>query len=392
MPVAFYGLFKFLWMDHVIGSYAGSLQWTMLEIIPPRDIEKSPKPMESVYSGFAGVIAGINTFDTYLKGVYLDQFSLELVGNEGELHFYLRIQTKHRNMVEAQIYAQFPEAEIIEVEDYTQNFPKVIPNKNWDLWGTDVEFVMPDPYPIRTYEKFEEDITGTAIDPLAAMAEIIGTLKPGQHIWLQLIIQPEPEVWKGDAVKVVQKLAGRENGEKKNLWGHFTEVLNNVFPAILGEAVEFKAAEKKQEQPLEFKLTPVEKDVLKAVEENIGKNVFRTKMRLIVLGRKEVFDKAYVGAFFGAIKQFNDLNLNQFKPHDNSKTYANYILKEERLRYRQRKIYKRYKDRDMSGKVIFLSTKELATVFHFPNIEVKAPSILQVQSKRGSAPSNLPIG
>ncbi len=397
LPVAFYFLFKTFWMDFIIEFSANcffcKLEWAYLEIIPPKDIEKSPKIMESLYQGIAGVVVTINPFDRYLKGAVMDRFSLEIVGEEGAMHFYIRTQKKFRNLIEAQIYAQLPDAEIIEVPDYTKKFPKVIPNRDWDLWGTDVQFVDDDPLPIRTYDKFEEDITGTMIDPLAAMAEVIGTLGPGQHIWLQYVLDPQPEAWKKEKAqkKVLDKLAKKAEKKEAGILQHISDIIA-ALPKALVAPLEFKSAADKEEQPLEFRLTPGEKEALKATEDNLSRNFFRVKMRLLILGRREVFDKTFVSAFFGAIKQFSDLSLNNFKPHDPSKTYANYILKKERLAYRQRKIYRRYRDRDMTGMTLLMSSKELATVFHFPNMEVKAPSVTQIQSKRGGAPANLPVG
>lgn len=395
MPVLLWFVFKYVWKDYVVeyskDSWLNNLQWTVLEIIPPKEVEKSPKVMESIYSGIAGVIVAISIFDEWLKGAFTDQFSLEIVGDEGTTHFYVRTQKKFRNLVEAQIYAQFPDAEIMEVPDYTARFPKVIPNKDWDLWGTDVEFKMPDPYPIRTYDKFEEDVTGTMIDPLAAMAEVIGKLGPGQHIWLQYIIQPLPEKWRDDFYqKLVDKLSKKAEKKEQNILQHIADVIVNIPKALFGP-IEFAADEDKNDQPLEFKLTPGEKEILKAVEENFGKNVFKTKMRLLILGRKDVFDKTFVSSFFGSIKQFSDLNMNNLKPNDVSKTYAHYFMKKARMAARQRKIYRRYKVRSMDGVKIIFSTKELATLFHFPNMEVKAPSVTMIQSKRGTAPANLPI-
>jgi hypothetical protein len=387
-------LFKFIWKDYVIeyakDAWLNHLEWTVLEIIPPKNTEKSPKVMEAIYAGIAGVVASINPFDEWLKGAFTDQFSLEIVGEEGTIHFYIRTQKKFRNLIEAQIYAQFPDAEIFEIPDYVNKFPKIIPNKNWDLWGSDLEFKMPDPYPIKTYDKFEEDVTGTIIDPLAAMAEVIGKLGPGQHIWLQHVILPLPETWRNEELKLINKLAKKAEKKEKNLLEHMAEVVANFPKAFVGP-IEFAANEPEKDQPVEFKLTPGEKEVLKAVEENLGRNAFKTKMRLLVFGRKEVFDKTLVSSFFGSLKQFSDLNLNNLKPNDVSKTYANYIMKKSRLEARQRKIYRRYKSRSMDGALMVFSTKELATLFHFPNMEVKAPSVTMIQSKRGTAPSNLPI-
>jgi hypothetical protein len=395
LPVLLFFLFKPLWMDFIIQysekSHLRGLDWTYLEIIPPKNIEKGPRIMESLYQGIAGVVVGINPIDKYIKGVVLERFSLEIVGEEGVMHFYIRTQKKHRNLIEAQIYAHIPDAEVVEVEDYTKKFPKIIPNRDWDLWGTDIEKVEPDPVPIRTYDKFEESITGTSIDPLAAMAEVIGKLGPGQHIWLQYVLDPQEEVWKKKYVKIIDKLAKKVEVKEAGIFGHLADVFANLFGALWGP-IEFSTSEKAQDQPLEFKLTPGEKELLKATEENFNLNFFRVKMRLIILGRREVFDKAVVTAFFGSLKQFSDLNHNNLKPNDPSKTYANYVLRKSRLAARQRKIYRRYRDRDMDGKTFHFSSRELATVFHFPNIEVKAPSINQIQAKRGSAPANLPVG
>jgi len=393
-PAFFYFLFKNIWMDYVIGGWLGELsaKSIMLEIVPPKNIERGPKPIEALFSGISGVAVTINPFDKYLKGVLMHRFSLELVGKEGEIHFYIRTDKKYRNLIEANIYSQYPDAEIFEVEDYTKNFPKIIPNKNWDMWGSDVQALKPDPYPIRTYDDFKEDITGKMIDPLAAMVEVLGRLGPDQHIWLQYIIWPQQEKWNKAKVQrdVVAKLAGRDKAESIGIWDDFVDIVSNVINGIFNW-VEFEGKEKKTEQPLEFRLTPVERDILKKVEDNLSYNHFCVKMRYLVLAKKEVFDKSFVSTFTGSIKQFNDQNLNSLKPYDLSKTQASYIFKTGRLAHRQRKLYRRYKDRDMDGMKFTMSSKEMATLYHFPDMDVMAPSMPRVESKKGSAPANLPI-
>jgi hypothetical protein len=393
-PVMFFYLFKTLWMDFVSlyskYSWLRAREWMMLEIIPPKDLEKGPQPMESLFQGMSGVLETDNVFKTYLLGKFDDRFSLELVGLDGEVHYYIRTQTKYRNLIEAHIYAQYPDAEIIEVEDYTKNFPKVIPNKKWTLWGADMILTMPDPFPIRTYDKFEESVTGEVIDPIGSFVELYGTLPPGQNLWLQFILVPLREEWREKEMQEVQKLAGRISGKGKGLLGDLADVFTHILPGIFGP-VEFSKTEKKEEAPLEFRLTPMEKDQLKALEENLGKNVYRTKMRFLYIGKKKGFDMSYVSAFFGAMRQFSDLNANTLKPSSLSKTYAYYVATQTRADYRRRKIYRRYRDRDMDGEKIVFSTTELATLFHFPNMNIKAPSLTRVESKRGSAPFNLPV-
>jgi hypothetical protein len=381
-------------MDYVIefsaNSHLGSLHWVVLEIIPPKEVEKSPKVMESIFVGTAGVLSTFTTYEIYILGMITPRFSFEIVGEDGRMHFYVRTQKKYSHLIEAQVYAHFPDAEVLEVEDYVKRFPAVVPNKDWDIWGFDVKLVLPDVYPIKTYKQFEEDITGTMIDPLASMAEVIGAFGPDQHVWLQYVIEPLHETWRKNELKIIDKLSKKAEKKELGVFGHLGDVLGNLLPALWGP-VEFAKSESAADQPLEFKLTPGEKELLKAVEENLGKNVFRTKIRFFILGKREFFSKAYVSSFYGSFKQFNDLNLNNFKPDDVSKTSANYILKKMRLPVKKRKLYRRYKDRDMSGVKMILSLTELATIYHFPNMEVKAPSISMVQSRRGAAPANLPV-
>lgn len=392
-PVLYYG-FKILWMDYVIAysktSWLRSLKWTYLEVIPPKDLEKGPKPMESIFHGMAGVIETDNAFKEFLLGKFTDRFSFDLVSLGGEVHYYIRTQQKYKNMVEANIYAQYPDAEIIEVEDYMQKFPKVVPNKYWDVWGADMELTEPDPFPIRTYEKFEEDITGTMIDPVASFVELMGNLPPGQNMCLQFIIYPLDESWRGGELKIIEKLTGRVSGEPKGVFEHFMEIITHL-PEAIFKLVEFPTESKKEDQPLEFRLTPGEKEQLKAVEENLTKNMFKTKMRLIYLGKREGFNMSHVNGFFGALRQFNALNLNGFKPNNITKTFAYYVSVDKRASYRKRKIYRRYKDRDMDGPKFVLSTSELATVYHFPDMGVKSPAISRVGAKMGTAPYNLPV-
>ncbi len=93
----------------------------------------------------------------------------------------------------------------------------------------------------------------------------------------------------------------------------------------------------------------------------------------------------------GSIKQFSDNHTNQFFPIDRSKVYADYVFVKKREAYRMRRLLSRYRDRDDTGYSFHLSSEELASVFHFPDMSVMAPGLQRTDSRRGSAPGNLPI-
>lgn len=400
-PPLLYFIFKLLWMLHVNGHFGSKIKWVLLEIIPPRDIEKSPALMESIFSGFAGVMKSPTSVEEFIKGEFPTSFSLEIASIEGQVHFYVRTQAGFQNLVEAHFYAQYPGVEVVEVEDYTNLVPKTAPNKDWDLWGTDFVLVKPDLYPIKTYRFFEETVTGKMIDPLGGLIETMGKTGPGQFIWLQFIITPYSEKWYSTGQATIDEFLGKEKKESKSLIAmiiaDLLDVFANIGRGMISGGVEFGGAgegEKKVEQPLEFRLSPGQKKVLEALENNLGKQMFKTRMRHIYIGKRSVFSKQTgVSSFIGAIKQFNDFNLNSFKPHDDSKTYANYFMAEERLRYRQRRILRRYRTRDSDPQSsrFMLSSEELATIFHIPDMAVTAPTLTRVAARRGGAPMNLPL-
>ena len=396
LPPLFFYMFRIYWIRYVQELYWLSASWVVLEIIPPKNIEKSPKPMEALFTTFAGVEKTFDIAEEYISGMFPDYMSLEIVSDSGAVHMYIRSMKKYRHLVEAALYSQYPDVEVLEVPDYVDDVPKIIPNGQWDLWGADVAPTNKHPaFPIRTYKSFEETVTGTMIDPLSGIFEVMGKLGPGQHMWLQWIIAPKSPTW-GQTVgkELTDKLKGKEAKKEsiaERLWTDLKDIFTNLWASLSGP-VEFEKAKKKDEQPLDTRLSPLERDVLKAVEENLGKWQFGVKGRYVYVGRKENFDKSLgVSGLWGSLKQFSDDNMNGMKPDNASKTFANYINQKNRLRYRQRKLLRRYRNRSMDGVQLVMSTEELATIFHLPDMNVMAPSLNRVEAKRGGAPSNLPI-
>ena len=98
LPPLFYFLFKLIWMKHIQDKFAAMPDWVVLEIIPPKNIEKSPKPMEALYNGFCGVQKSLNPVEIYIDGAFTDYMSLEIVGDSGSVHFYIRVMQKYRHL------------------------------------------------------------------------------------------------------------------------------------------------------------------------------------------------------------------------------------------------------------------------------------------------------
>ena len=395
-PIVLFWLFKILWKKYSWGQNVAKMRFVVLEIKPPRNIERSPRTMEQVFAALHGVWSSPNYIDKFVRGRWFQaMISFEIQGVNGEMHFFVRCETKFRNFIESLIYSQYPDAEIHEVEDYTKAVPKNIPNSEWDLWGVDFKLDKDDAYPIRTYKYFQEEVTKGMIDPLAEIADVIAGLPPGQQIWLQIVVTPEPDKdWQDVVKKLADKLAGKEAKKESlaifkaldEIWDILRSSVQYIFHPV--EEIDEK---KKDEQPLLFRLTPGEQATLKAVEESLTKKGYRTKLRFIYIGRREGFDRGFLSGINGAMQQFNDMMLNSLVHDNETKTFANYIWVEPRMRYAQRKIFNRYLDRDTDGPTFVLNSEELATLYHMPDMSVMSPSIARVEAKKGGAPINLPV-
>lgn len=407
LPVPIWKIFYLVWEEYIDLMWAAGASRVVLEIIPPADTEKSPKIMEQVFHGLH-TYSGINKFEKYCGWrTNQDKFSFEIASHEGRVHFYISCPAGARNNVEAQIYAQYPDTEIFEVEDYVWTYtPKNLPNPDWDVWGSTLKLAKEDQLPIRTHKYFKEEVTGTMIDPLSSMTEVMSAIGKDQHVWFQVVFTPiSDSQWHPQSMSYINKLIGKEEStkkKKKSFFGYLGELLvlpGNIFRGMWVEGAELTAPEmgSTEEEVVKEdfninKLSPDEQEKVKAVYENISKIAFGTTIRFIYTGKRDGFNKPLgVAGVMGAIKQFGDSNLNAFMPDPNSKTFALYHFTDSRLAFRQRKVIQNYRDRSFNQGTFVFNIEELATVYHFPDMSVKSPNVSRVDAKKGNAPSNLPI-
>ncbi|MCK4591966.1 hypothetical protein KAT63_00830 [Candidatus Parcubacteria bacterium] len=403
-PLVLWPIFELAWISYVQEKHIRNIKWKLLEVKIPKEIEKRPKTMEeffsAIYSTFDVIIDTL--YDVYLEGIVDIWFSLEIVSIEGDIHFYIRTPVKSLEMVESQIYAQYPEAEIKEVEDYVTDVPDDIPSKDYELWGADMKLNKEDAYPLRIYKEFEDPASGEFVDPISNIVEGVSKLQKGEQLWIQILIRAVGDDWKKEADSLVLKLIGRKDNKNKKGEGFFSLIVSEIVdlgrytilgffsPQSLIEKEDKK--EKKEEISMMLHLSPGEKDVVTAIENNTRRPGFETDIRWIYLSKRDIFDKTKGNAIaFSYFSQFGSQDLNSFAPDGKTKTSAYYFLTEYRKALKKRKILRRYKKREFDQRSYVLNTEELATLFHFPTIEVKAPVAPRVEAKKGKPPAELPI-
>jgi len=378
----------------------------VLEVKLPKEVLKPIRAMEEVFASIhGGTYKPADWWEKWIDGEVQLSTNFELVSVDGRPHFFIRTPRHSRDIIETSIYAQYPEAEIQEVEDYVKKIPQNIPNKEWDMFGADYKLLLPDYYPIKTYQKFEtehETKEEKRIDPLAVLLEAFAKMNPGEQFWIQIQEDPVSEgpkdEWVAKGKKLRDKLAKRpEKPKTKPIIQEAAEIL------ITGKTEE--PPKEKDIIPPEMKLTPGEREIVAAIEQKISKPIFKANIRFIYLGRKDIWYKNNWRLAMSFFNDFMTLNLNGLVPlgrtlskiHKSRFLLPN-IIHNRRGYLRKRRLFRQYIRRDtpffpLSGGNFILNTEEMASLFHFPGkTVVPTPSVSRVEAKKGGTSSlDLPI-
>lgn len=392
------------YLEYIQTRFWRKKEWMLMQITVPRVTEQTCKAVENIFATIAGIHNGPSWTEIWVDGFIQPTINLEIASIDGRVAYYIWCERRFEAMMKSAIYAQYPDADIVETENYAKNVPQNYPDDEWDLWGTELIPVVPDPFPLKTYPEFEDKVSGELKDPLAGLLENLAHLGPGEQAWYQINIKPtDQKDFRKRAEKEINKMKGiKEKVEEGWIGKAFffplnivTDLLKVAFGYTL-EPAEKPKEEKKDLFPKLAALSPGEKNILEALERKNSKIGFDSKIRYIYVGRKEVFKKPRaVHAFIGAIKQMNTFDMQSLKPESKTCGVSSTILwfKEARNNLRKTKLMQHYAKRSGDGvSRYFLSVEELATLWHFPILlQVKAPQLQRTEAKKTDAPSNVPF-
>ena len=230
--------FTHVWQEHRRGIFSSKLKFTLLAIDVPSATEQSPKALENLFANLYGTKSSLTWKETWIDGKLHPVFSFEIVSTQGYLQFLVRTQTRFRDIIEAGIYAHYPDAQVTEVEDYAQYFPNEFPNDEYEMWGAEFVLDRPQMYPIRTYVAFEDRLSQEIKDPLGNTLEQMGRMRPGEHMWMQILVQPSTNDWQKAAIKFVAKVYGKEEKSKASLLGKALEAALSIPSGVINAATE----------------------------------------------------------------------------------------------------------------------------------------------------------
>lgn len=386
IPVILFWTWNHYWLHFKRDGFIQSQGSLLLEIKLPREIYKSPKAMELALMQMHQP-AGVTWKEGYLKGKVRPWYSFEMVSLGGEIHFYIWTWPRFKDLIESQLYAQYPGIQIVEAKDYTEGY-SYDPDR-WNTWSTHFTLDKDDAFPIKTYIDYgldKNDKEEYKIDPMAAVIEFLGTLKPGEQIWIQILAQGH---------RATKMTEGTFRSEPD-----WTEAAEAKIKEIKEKATQ-KVKIGDREVPGFPNLTKGQQETIAAIERSIDKLAYEVMIRGVYLATPEAFNPTHIPGLISSFKQYSSKTLNAFRIF--GFTDFDYPWEDPfgiRLAKRKKQNLEAYKRRAFfNGKYkhlyleepFILTVEELATVFHFPGVEVSTPTLPRIPSVAGEAPPNLPI-
>lgn len=295
----------------------------------------------------------------------IDHFSFEIAAKQKFISFYAVAPKNMSRYLEQQIQAYYPEALLEEVPDYN-----IFSQHGQTVAGflrTKRSFI----FPLKTYNKMEAD-------PLESLVNVLSKLKENESIAIQYIVRSALPGWHYKSNQVVSKVnQGKKLSEAlgENSFSTALSWLGELAKAAKPPRPEDKKPEK------ENRLTAMEQEVLKLIEDKNSKAGLDVNIRIIVNAGDKPRAKAYLNNVISAFSQYNYYqygNLFYNKAVFYSKLIQKSLIKDF--------IFRRFKPR-LS---FLLNTEELASLFHPPLPETETPNILWLFAKYAAAPSDLP--
>ncbi len=371
---------KYIQTEHIIQQ--GSV---LLEIKLPIEVTRSPLGIE-IFLTALHQKGSPSWITTYWEGKIPPWFSLEMVSVDGKIHFYVWSPIKFKNIVEAQLYAHYPDIEIYEVQDYATAVR--YDNVNTPIWGTYfIKSNEKNPHlPIKSYVDYGLDKADTKeefkLDPMTSVLEFMGSIKKGEQIWIQILIQ-------------AHKKWGLLEGYlfKRPDW---SDKLKRAIATIRKEATPVND----EGQSGFMVLSKGEQEKITALERSAGKFAFDCAVRGFYVTDKDSLDTSRFPGLIGSFRQYSSNFMNGFKlGWFTDFDYPWQDFARMRRTAAERGMLKAYKMRSFfhspfrywHAKPMIMTTEELATIWHLPGKVAETPTLSRISSKKAEAPANLPI-
>lgn len=308
-------------------------------------------------------------YNEEISGVFLGQnfFSLEYAVIGGQIYLNMVVPRDLESLVEKQVTSFYPDCYIEKVQDYN-----IFKEGNYAV-GKYMFLKKHFLYPIRTYARLNSD-------PINTLTNALSKLRPDEGAAIQIMIRPAKDGWQKKGRKVAKGIFMEKKKTHLQWWNPLTWFVSIFEMLVHGE-------KKTGEQPSAMmRVTPLTEDEVKAMEEKNNRVGYETIIRLVASSPSHKEAETHLQNIKSAFAQYTFPNGNSFhytKYHSNASLIYNFIFRRFRRNMRQWLL---------SGRRMIMSSEELASLFHLPNIRYnQTPQIAWQNFRIAPAPANLPL-
>lgn len=366
--VLFFAVFFYYWRKHF--KYSKKLlprvrSSVFLEIQTPKDgVDKADskgheerKQIISVAEQIYSTISKAGEKHGFFQSG--DFISFEIAAVNKKISFYINCPKHLQDLIEKQVHAQYPQAQIEEVSAYNPFYGY--------FEQASVELVLKKKfyYPFRTYKNMESD-------PLNAITNAMSKLDENEGAAVQLVISPAGSSWAHKARRIALEIQQGKNPENVDK-GFFSEMMDEVFGSDKNASADKKDLSGTN-TPIH--LTPMQQEMVKRFEEKASRPGFKVNLRIVTSSNSKTGAETHIGNILASFMQYSMDPFNGFtiKKKNNSRIIIDYILR----------AFHDYGDKNI------LNTEELASVWHLPTPFIETPNIKWLLSKKAPAPINMP--
>lgn len=296
-----------------------------------------------------------------------DHFSLEIIADkEGLVTFFAAVPRYMQEYFEQQLHAQYESAQIREIEDYNIFEPQ------GTVVASSIYLEKDQIFAVRTFDKMEAD-------PLNALTNVLSKFEKEEGAAVQFVLRSARPQWHEKPARVAHIMQ-----QGKSLHQAMSEVSGNILMRIFKEIVGMFSSKKSNQQsgidPMtqkDYRLSPMEEEVVKSLEDKTSKSGFDLNIRVIVSARNKEIATYKLQNILNAFSQYSGYQYgNKFlatKPTENGKVIEDFI-------------YRRF----IEKKSFVLNTKEMVSLWHLPLPTTETPNIRWLTARKSAPPPNMP--
>lgn len=313
--------------------------------------------METIFSTI-GSLKAEHGFSSWLFG-RSDHFSFELVFERQKIRFYIGVPERYRHFLEEQIHAQYPDASIEEVPDYNIFTPTGV------IMGSYVNFRRSSCFPIKTYAKLESD-------PLNSLTNTLAKLGENEGAAIQVVLRSARATWRDEGLRIAREMQqGKKLSDVRGATGAA------AFKAVGKEFKNIALGSKPEAQTEAYRLSPLEEEMVKGLEEKASKAGLDVNIRVAVCTGSPQRSQLVLNDILQSFGQYNVYE------------YGNSFVKA--MPRRRNILIEDFIHRAFSEPYrIVLNAEEAASVYHFPLPTTETPKIDWLTSRKALPPSNIP--